>query len=179
MILFVIYAVVVCFGAMRFRRQWPGFVIPPVGAMLLYILVPVLQSLNLGDLGIQLLLAAEAALILIVGLFIALLPRRPRYPHCPYCHYDLRGHGLAGKTAEQRSTTLCPECGNPVDGYASVRKRRAEFFASVDSIAPLNGRELAGQLRAERASSVGADSATIGPLGPPARRGDIVDDRTK
>lgn len=113
MILFVVYAVLVWYGALRFRRRWEGYgsvvagIVGCVAVALFHIqlnqwtqgriFLPVLQSL----------LYPYAAMVAMVGFFIASLPRsaaergvRP----CRHCGYDLDGledeHGLT-----------CPECG--------------------------------------------------------------------
>jgi hypothetical protein len=133
--------VVIWFLALRFRRRWQAFAIVPAASLAIYLLVPVLRQISAADVGIYLLLGAEAAVVLVVGLFIAVLPRPPAHPHCHYCQYDMRGlHG-------HRSDQLCPECGMPADGYASVRRQRAKVFAAATNVQPVNGRNLAAEMR--------------------------------
>lgn len=141
MILFAIYAVIVWYLALRFRRRWQAFAIVPVASVSVYLLVPLMRHVNVADIGLYILLGAEAVVILIVGLFIAVLPRPPAHPHCHYCKYDMRG--LHGLSPEQR----CPECGMPTDGYASVRRQRAKVFATARNVQPVNGRNLAAEMR--------------------------------
>lgn len=155
MFLFAFYACGVWYLALRFRRQWPAFVIVPAAAGVTALLVPVLMAANVADVGLYLMLSAEAVVILLVGLFIAILPRAPKHPHCAYCRYDLRG--LVGETGRAVSDgpQQCPECGMPIDGFASVRRQRAKVFASATDVQPLNGRDVAAEVRSMSAAANG------------------------
>jgi hypothetical protein len=106
--LFVAYAMLVWYWALRFRRSWLGFacvVLGLVGVGLVgyahwelnkwtngRICLPVLQSL----------LYPYGVLVLIVGVFIASLPARYCGTQCRACGYD-----LTGLETEHRA---CPEC---------------------------------------------------------------------
>lgn len=121
-ILFAVYALVVWYLALRFRRRVGGFVIVALGGMaaayLGRVLPKVLPSWLIdpeGYPGIQWLFWAEAGVVWGVGLFIACLPRPLTYPHCPYCRYDLRG--LEGEV------TTCPECGQGMKGHEGLTPR--------------------------------------------------------
>ena len=122
MVLLPLYALLVWFFCLRFRRRWIGFVCAIAGASSVLLVIPVAGRL-LRLIGsdeeprvLSLLIYGEAMIVLVVGLYVAMLPRRDRSNRCPYCEYDLSGH-----SAEQ--PPLCPECGVPFDGYSSKRKR--------------------------------------------------------
>lgn len=133
-ILFAVYAVVVWFFALRYRRRWPAFVMVPVAALAVFWLNAALTRVGLAAGGFNLLLLGEAAIVLIGGLFIAFLPRPPAHPHCHYCHYDLRGHDDFNT-----ATFVCPECGHPADGYASLRRTGARWPSCTHCAASLKG----------------------------------------
>jgi hypothetical protein len=111
-ILFAVHAVIVWALAFRWRRTWLGVGVVLLGATLpalitrtpeLFRFIPAsYQFMNFG-VELKLLLWAESAMVLLLGGFILLLPRRPTHAHCPYCFYDTRG--LDPKL------DLCPECG--------------------------------------------------------------------
>ena len=159
MILFAAYALIILYGAARYRRRPTGFAIALLGGLLPLALVPLMHMVKLGDGSFFLLVIAECAIVMGLGVVIASLPRRPAHIHCQYCHYDLRG-------LEHLSvrTSVCPECGMPLDGFASVRKRRATVFAQAHDdaarqaqpIAPLNGRPVAAEARSASAGSASA-----------------------
>lgn len=125
MILFAAYAIIVWYLAARYRRDWRGFLAPLIGAALalLAVRIPALQRvlperwwvMGFGT-ELQILIWAESMIVLVVGLFIALMPRPPARPHCAYCWYE-----IAGLDPEQR---CCPECGMPPDGYANRKSPR-------------------------------------------------------
>ncbi len=121
MVLLPLYALFVWFLCLRFRRRWIGFVCAIAGAASVLLVIPVAGRV-LRFLGsneeprvFALLIYGEALIVLLVGLYVAMLPRRDRRNRCPYCDYDLSGH-----SAEQ--PPVCPECGVPFDGYLSKRK---------------------------------------------------------
>lgn len=121
MILLPLYAGLIWFLSLRWRRTWKGYAAAMGGGILILLFIPVLFKLQLLVKGIDartfsLILWAEGVIVLTVGLFIASMPRRDRKPHCHYCGYDLSGH-----SSEQKP--VCPECGVPFDGYASQRQR--------------------------------------------------------
>ncbi len=122
MVLLPIYALIVWFFCLRFRRRWIGFACAITGAASVLLVIPLVSSaLRLigvrSDPGIfTFLILGESAIVLVVGLFVASLPRRDPANRCAYCDYDLSGY-----SAEQ--PPVCPECGVPFDGYASKRKR--------------------------------------------------------
>lgn len=108
MILFAVYAVVVWFLAMRWRRTFLGFVVP-IAAVLLAVAVTGLLRIWLIEVAyvqLSLLMWAEAIIVGGIGLFIACLPRRPQGQYCPWCWYDTRGLGSDIK--------ICPECGGAI-----------------------------------------------------------------
>jgi len=147
LILFAAYAALIWFAALRFRRRWQGFVIVVTGGLLTWFVMKALEAIGVGGGGFSLLLMGETAIIVAVGLFICVLPRKPDFAHCHFCEYDFRG------LDSQDGRFVCPECGNPPDGWASVRKRRAAAFAAMPAtIAPLNGVNVAMAVRAEAAA---------------------------
>lgn len=123
MILFAAYAVLVWWVALRWRRTWRGVGVVVSGAGLAFLVSPLLARVD-GWLGgglwpaaVQILVVAEAALILVVGLFIVSLRGAPRGRHCGYCWYDLTGlpEDVAGELK-------CPECGTPGRGFGKMRE---------------------------------------------------------
>lgn len=120
MLLFVLYAVLVWYACARWRRRWLGFACALVGAAGVVgvaifhihlnrwsggrIYLPVLQSL----------LYPYGVLLLVMGLYIACLPRSRPAISCRRCHYDLAGL--------EEDEPRCPECGLVA---ADPRKRHA------------------------------------------------------
>lgn len=114
MILPVVYAMLVWYAAMRFRRQWLGLGCVLAGVLLLV----ALNHLMGGERGHWTGRGANILLILLwpytllvgsAGLFIFCLPRRPRGDyHCDHCFYDFAGLDPAH--------LICPECGRPWKG---------------------------------------------------------------
>lgn len=110
MVFLLAYAFAVWYIAFRYRRRWPAFVavfasLQPVG-MLTYASVNHLSvRLDGEELVIYGLAGAYAALLLSLGLFIAIQPRRGPEHACRACDYDLHGN----------TSGLCPECGLPLD----------------------------------------------------------------
>jgi len=113
-ILPVVYAVLVWYAAMRFRRQWTGLAVLAVAMLLL----AGLNHAMGGEHGrwsgrganiLLILLWPYTALVGGCGLFIFCLPRRPpgEY-HCDHCFYDFKGLDPA--------FLRCPECGRPWNG---------------------------------------------------------------
>jgi hypothetical protein len=43
----------------------------------------------------------------------------------------------------------------PIDGFASVRRQRAKVFASATDVQPLNGRDVAAEVRSMSAGANG------------------------
>jgi hypothetical protein len=109
LIIFAVYAVVVWFLAMRWRRQFRGFVVSIAGALLAMLITWGLRRIisEMAYIQLSLLLFAEAAIVGGMGVFIALLPRAPAHPHCPWCWYNTSGLGPDVKA--------CPECGGSLE----------------------------------------------------------------
>lgn len=125
MILLAVYAVAVLYLALRFRRSWIGYVSVFGGAAVLLAiargalgehrlaaLLP--EGVLTGYRHMTLLLIPEAALILVVGLFTASLPRFPTRTQCQGCGYDLKGLDPVD--------LVCPECGAEFKGPGSGRE---------------------------------------------------------
>ncbi len=107
LILAAIYPVIVWFLIYRLRRTWPGFVLAIVAGSVVWALAPTIKSfVPKGGEVISVLIYAEAALVSIIGLWIATLRRPPNlHVYCPSCHYDLEG------LTPEAMGTRCPECG--------------------------------------------------------------------
>lgn len=135
MIIFAIYAMLVWYLVLRWRRRVLGFVVAlgsGLAALAIGRYVPDMFASADGAFGMKWLIYAEAVLVGGMGLFIACLPRKPEYAHCPYCRYDLRGL--------DEGTARCPECGQPVLGREGLTpipsvervRRRASAAAEQD-----------------------------------------------
>lgn len=115
MIFPVIYAVLTWYLAGMWRRRWPAFAAVGVSATLLLSLARLLSawsehipwSYRMG----LVLFWPYAALVVGIGLYIALLPRRPGPGDCQRCHYDLSGLDPVD--------LACPECGEAFRGPGS------------------------------------------------------------
>lgn len=120
LILPVIYACVVWYVAMRWRRRWPSFMAVGASVMLLGAVGIGLRSVHaavefgaqpslsitgpLRNPVVEALLWPYTGMVMAVGVYIACLPRSaPSEAHCRGCHYDLSGMNPEG--------LVCPECG--------------------------------------------------------------------
>lgn len=111
LILAAIYPVVIWYLVYRLRRTWAGFALALTAGLAVWALAPAIARLipRGGEL-IGVLIYAEAALVTLIGVWIATLRRPPTVDHyCPHCHYDLDGLDL-------RTDTRCPECGEGLPG---------------------------------------------------------------
>lgn len=118
MILFAVYALVVWYLALRWRRTIRGFVAVLLGTALSLALTKLVWLLTAdrptpaslpNPSPIALLLVAESLLVLGGGLFIASLPRPPSGRHCRHCWYDLVGL--------DEGPLICPECGEKIPAF--------------------------------------------------------------
>jgi hypothetical protein len=107
---FVVYAILVWLAAAKWRRQWLSLVIILIALIGLILVALFHYQLSLWSHGriylpvLQVLLYPYTALVVVLGLYIAALPRRPiTWVHCPICKYDLRGL--------DDPIESCPECG--------------------------------------------------------------------
>jgi len=117
-IFFPIYAALVWYGCFRWRRRPQAFLSILAGLTGVAIFSELHAALNrLLDGGwsghtLRVMLIAEAAIILLVGGYLAVLPQGRVHLPCRRCRYELRG-------LEHENPT-CPECGLP----HAVRKVR-------------------------------------------------------
>src|ERR1051325_12209144 len=110
MILFPIYAVVIWYLCFRWRRTWIGWaalVLGLAGVGLISWMHMVFNTAVFSDsvnpMLFQILLVAEAGLVLVMGGFSVTLPVEVAELPCRRCRYDLAG-------LEEENPT-CPECG--------------------------------------------------------------------
>lgn len=111
MVLFPLYAILVWSFSWRFRRSWIAFAAVAVGVLgvvlvgmlhrLSGVIFPTLVNARL----FSMLLGVEGACILVVGFYIALLPRQRIDLPCRRCGYELSGL--------DEPNPVCPECGLP------------------------------------------------------------------
>jgi hypothetical protein len=119
MILFPVYAVFIWYFCLRWRRNWVGWASLLMGVSGVGVVAWFHQTVNSLMAGawdgplFPILLASEAGLVLVVGVFIVLLPIEVAEVPCRRCHYDLAG-------LEEDNPT-CPECGMP---HAARKVRR-------------------------------------------------------
>jgi hypothetical protein len=108
-VLFPAYAVIIWALTWRTRRSWLGFVTVAAGVLGVFILgllhrfTEMVFPVSVSGPFFSLMLATEAAFVLVVGLFIATLPRHRVDRPCRGCRYELQGLDDANPT--------CPECG--------------------------------------------------------------------
>lgn len=119
MILFVIYAALAWFAAMRWRRTLAAFaaVVAAVGGLVLLAGFHLLLNQWTGGRiflpGLQMMLYPFTVLVGVIGFYLACLPRSIPDASCRACEYDLRG--LASERA------VCPECGRaPTDAQRAL-----------------------------------------------------------
>jgi len=104
----IAYAVLVWYGALRWRRNWRGVAVVLLGVLGVVFTGYLHWMLNQWTQGriylrvLQVLLYPYGALVAGVGFFIAALPRVYTGAQCRSCGYDLRGL----ETDER----VCPEC---------------------------------------------------------------------
>lgn len=143
MIFPVIYAVLTWYCAGIWRRRWPAFVAVGLSAFVLFALARLLSawsdqipwSYRMG----MVLFWPYAALVVGIGLYIALLPRRPGPGDCQRCHYSLEGLDPIDLS--------CPECGEPFRGPGSSHEKPVELIP-VPRLTPEQRREAVTRPRA-------------------------------
>ncbi|MEO1007835.1 MAG: hypothetical protein AAFX79_04670 [Planctomycetota bacterium] len=155
MLLFVPYALLVWYGACRWRRRWLGVACVAVGElgilgfMLLHTQMNAWVSYDMYLPVLQFLLWGYLILIGLVGFFVVAIPHRPAAWCCQKCGYDLTG--VPG-FAEQ-----CPECGVEYDrATAEAAERRAAAVVERPAAAESRSRdvrEILGRSRLGQAES--------------------------
>jgi hypothetical protein len=117
--LFVIYAVVVWYFAIRYRRNWRAFAAVVAGVAGLSVLAYLHIRLSRWTHGriflpqLQVLLYPYTVLVGVVGFYAACLGHRYNPAACLGCGYD--------RTGLMRANPVCPECGRleyPLNGRA-------------------------------------------------------------
>ena len=135
MFVFVIYAMLVWWGAVRWRRRPAGFACVAIGLVGLIGVAKLHMMLNTWTNGaiylpaMQVLLYPYIALVVGAGLFIVCLPRTgPVQAHgrsCGHCGYELFGLLADGDESE---SVRCPECGrvsvSPAQAFANAQRER-------------------------------------------------------
>ena len=97
MVFFPVYAVLVWYFALKWRRRWPSLaavVLGLAGIVVIWMFHSWLNAQTDGRINVwclRMLLAPYGALVTFVGLYLAVLPRSPIPDHCRLCEYDLRG----------------------------------------------------------------------------------------
>jgi hypothetical protein len=133
MVFFPVYAVLVWYFALKWRRRWPALGVVAAGlagVVLIWLFHSWLNVRTHGRINVwclRMLLAPYGMLVTCVALYLAALPRRPIPDHCRLCEYDLRG--LVPEP-------VCPECGrrhSPLPGvdHVSPAVENAEGGAAV------------------------------------------------
>ncbi|MBL0870918.1 MAG: hypothetical protein IBJ18_10120 [Phycisphaerales bacterium] len=124
MIILPLYALYIWFLAFRWRRTWRGYAVSAAGGLAVLLLAiigdkyfgGVSDKVDRLDL-LKVIFWAEGAAVFFVGTIIASAPRSDGRVRCLYCRYDLSGHA-------HEQIPVCPECGMPADGFASMRSQR-------------------------------------------------------
>lgn len=124
MIILPLYALYIWYLAFRWRRTWRGYAVGAAGGLAVLLLAivgdkyfgGVSDKVDRFDL-MKVIFWAEGAAVFFVGTIIASAPRSDGRVRCLYCRYDLSGHA-------HEQIPVCPECGMPADGFASMRSQR-------------------------------------------------------
>lgn len=109
MFVFVLYAALVWYAAIRWRRSWLGLLCVLAGLAGVALIAFAHIKLNQWTHGriylpvLQVLLYPYGALILMIGLFILTIPRIYAGSQCRKCGYELKGL--------ETHVRRCPECG--------------------------------------------------------------------
>lgn len=132
------YAVAIWAICFTHRRRWPAFVAPiaglaPVALVTHMDVLFIFSNENGTALWLYIVAGAFMALILGVGLFIAVLPRNAADDPCPACGYDQSG----------AISEICSECGCDV---TARKPRRTRPHTAPDADAAPPERSLATQL---------------------------------
>jgi hypothetical protein len=122
MMIFVFYAGLVWYAAVKWRRRWQSFAAVTAGVALVAFFITAhpaltrLTGVRLAGTMIHALLYPYVALLGMVGYFVACLPRSPgegaKRP-CVQCGYDLVG-------IEEFDKPVCPECGREVPSSRAI-----------------------------------------------------------
>ncbi len=131
MFAFVVYAVGIWYAAARWRRRWQSFAWVTAGFFGCVFVAWLHTRLNIYTHGkiylpiLRSLLYPYTGLVVVVGLYIACLPRGNRFHGCcPWCKYDLTGLPRPAK---------CPECGRvTVAAMRQIASDPADWFNPVE-----------------------------------------------
>lgn len=131
MFAFVVYAVGIWYAAARWRRRWQAFAWIAAGFLGLVCVAWLHYRLNIWTHGkiylpvLRSMLYPYTALVVVVGLYIACLPRGNRLDGCCFaCGYNLAGLALPVK---------CPECGRiTMAPVPQVESDPADWFNPVE-----------------------------------------------
>ncbi len=135
MFFFPLYAILVWYGAARWRRRWESFACVAAGVAGLILIAWLHLCLNEWTHGriflrvLQVLLYPYTILVGIVGCYIACLPRRSLALCCDHCQYDLVG--LVNEAE------VCPECGTACPPEVRPRVSPEPDATPVPAGAPL------------------------------------------
>lgn len=131
MFAFVVYAVGIWYAAAKWRRRWLSFAWVGIGFLGCVFVAWLHYRLNIYTHGkiylpiLRSLLYPYTGLVVVVGLYIACLPRGNRLEGCcPWCRYDLKGLPRPAK---------CPECGRvSVGPVVGVTSKPEDWFGPVE-----------------------------------------------
>lgn len=132
MFAFVVYAMGIWYAAARWRRRWPAFAWVAGGFVGLCFVSWLHYRLSVWTHGrinlpiLRSMLYPYTALVVVMGLYIACLPRGKNLKGCCYaCHYDLKGLKLPVR---------CPECGVINEEIVKVPALSpAEWFSPIEA----------------------------------------------
>jgi len=143
LVFLLVYAVAIWAVTLIYRRRWQAFAAIPISVIPIAfgakLCVVYLIERDGPAVPVYVLAGGYSALIVMVGLLIAVQPRkRPAEKPCPACGYDLIGN-LSG---------VCPECGldmnQPRGGKIAFPARRPKPPRSQPPVAP--ARSIGSQL---------------------------------
>lgn len=124
MIFPVIYAALTWYFAMRWRREWPSFLAVGLSALFLYLAILMIEAwrehIPAEARGGMVLVYPYSVLVIGIGLYICVMPRRMTETECRRCRYELNGLDPVD--------LKCPECGTLWKGRGSGLEEKQELI---------------------------------------------------
>lgn len=124
MIFPVIYAALTWYFAMRWRREWPSFLAVALSALFLFLAIQMIEAwrerIPPEARGGMVLVYPYSVLVIGIGLYICVMPRRVSETQCRRCRYELSGLDPVD--------LKCPECGTLWKGRGSGLEEKHDLI---------------------------------------------------